>query len=86
MMHSESLWQAVSQSGWRQPEAQWDGAVVQSAIARQNSRPMVAQVFDQDVLGDAGNLLSNFVQSGQIWALLVGFVLGYMLRSVTTYK
>jgi hypothetical protein len=48
------------------------------------TQPIIAQQFDQDVLGDAGNLLSNFVQSGQIWALLVGFVLGYMLRSVTT--
>ncbi|WP_204140001.1 hypothetical protein [Halomicronema sp. CCY15110] len=85
-MHSESLWQAVSQSGWRQPEAQLDGAVVQSAIARQDTQPILAQQFDQDILGDLGNVFSTFIESGQIWALLVGFVLGYMLRSVTTYK
>jgi hypothetical protein len=86
MMHTESLWQAVSQSGWRQPTAGFDGAIEASAIAQQVLNLLIAQVFDQDVLGDAGNLLNNFVQSGQIWALLVGFVLGYMLRSVTTYK
>ncbi len=85
-MHSESLWQAVSQSGWRQPEVQASEHFVATASSVQGSQSIVAQQFDQDVLGDAGNLLNNFVQSGQIWALLIGFVLGYMLRSVTTYK
>jgi hypothetical protein len=86
MMHTESLWQAVSQSGWRQPTAGFDGAIEASAIARQDTQPIIAQQFDQDILGDLGNVFSTFIESGQIWALLVGFVLGYMLRSVTTYK
>ena len=85
-MHSESLWQAVGQSGWRQPEASLEASFGETAIARQNSQPVVAQVFDQDIVGDLGNVFSTFIESGQIWALLVGFVLGYMLRSVTTYQ
>ena len=85
-MHSESVWQVVGQAGWQQPAARLDESVVGSAIANQGAQPIIAQQFDQDVLGDAGNIFSNFVQSGQLWALLIGFVLGYMLRSVTTYR
>ncbi|MDB9527783.1 hypothetical protein PN498_17440 [Oscillatoria sp. CS-180] len=53
---------------------------------RQNTSMILAQQFDQDVLGDLGNAVNTFVQSGQVWALLIGFVLGYLLRGVTTYK
>jgi hypothetical protein len=28
---------------------------------------------------------NNFVQSGQVWALVFGFVLGYLFRSLTAY-
>ena len=57
-----------------------------SAAPYQGTSPVLAQQFDQDVVGDLGNALNTFVQSGQIWALLIGFVLGYLLRGVTTYK
>ena len=52
----------------------------------QGTATVLAQQFDQDVVGDLGNALNTFVQSGQIWALLIGFVLGYLLRGMTTYK
>ncbi|MFS8866946.1 hypothetical protein [Synechococcus sp. H65.1] len=45
---------------------------------------MVAQVFRQDVLGDIRKGWNNFVESGQIWALLIGIVAGYMLKSITS--
>lgn len=41
--------------------------------------------FDTDVFRPAREFLDNFVQSGQLWALLIGIVLGYILRSFTTY-
>lgn len=47
--------------------------------------PIVAQQFDQDVLGDAGVLLKGFYESGQIWALLIGIVVGYGFRSLSSY-
>lgn len=47
---------------------------------------VLAQQFDQDVLADLGNAFNTFIESGQIWALLIGIVLGYMVRSVTTYN
>lgn len=58
-----------------------------SLVGDQEASSLVlAQVFDQDVVGDLGNAINTFVESGQIWALIIGFILGYMLRSVTTYK
>ncbi|MFN3927613.1 MAG: hypothetical protein ACK4QL_09930 [Pseudanabaenaceae cyanobacterium] len=42
-----------------------------------------AQEFKQDVMGDIRRGFQNFVQSGQLVALIVGLVLGYLFRSVT---
>ena len=46
---------------------------------------VLAQYFDQDILGDLGVAMSQFVESGQAWALLIGIVLGYLIRGLTTY-
>jgi hypothetical protein len=56
------------------------------ASVHQTTATVIAQQFDQDIIGDLGNALRTFVESGQIWALIIGFVLGFMLRGVTTYK
>ena len=50
-------------------------------------RPMpqtiIAQtVKDPDVMGQMGKYLTNFYESGQLWALLVGMVLGYVFRGI----
>jgi hypothetical protein len=47
--------------------------------------PVLAQQFDQDILGDMVSIWNNFVDSGQIWALFFGIVLGYMIRNLTAY-
>jgi hypothetical protein len=39
--------------------------------------------FKQDVVSDMTKGWNNFVKTGQIWALLIGLVLGYLFRSVT---
>ena len=52
----------------------------------QHTIAVVIAQNDPDVLADIGNAFRNFYQSGQIWALLVGFILGYMVRGLTTYK
>jgi hypothetical protein len=46
---------------------------------------VLAQQFDQDILGDMGKLWSTFIESGQVWALLIGVVVGYFIRSLTAY-
>lgn len=46
---------------------------------------VIAQQFDQDVMGDIGEGFQNFYDSGQMWALLIGVVIGYFIRSLTAY-
>ncbi len=44
---------------------------------------LLAQQFKGDVMGDLGRGWSGFVKSGQIWALIIGVVVGYLFRSIT---
>ncbi|NJK40708.1 MAG: hypothetical protein HC934_03845 [Acaryochloridaceae cyanobacterium SU_2_1] len=40
----------------------------------------------QDNLGSTfQNAWDNFIQSGQVWALVIGFIVGYVFRSITAY-
>ena len=46
----------------------------------------VAQhVSDPDLLGNVQKAFNHFIQSGQVWALLVGLLIGYAVRGLTTY-
>ena len=47
--------------------------------------PVVAQHFDQDLIGDTGVMLKGFYESGQLWALLIGLALGYAFKSFSSY-
>jgi hypothetical protein len=42
-------------------------------------------VREVDVLGQMQKSFNHFVQSGQIWALIIGIFLGYMFKSVTSF-
>lgn len=46
---------------------------------------LLAQQFDTDVFKGTRTILNNFVKSGQLWAFLIGIVVGYIFRSVTSY-
>lgn len=46
---------------------------------------VLAQQFDQDILGDLGGAVRHFIDSGQVWALLIGVILGYLIRGLTSY-
>ncbi|NJL47277.1 MAG: hypothetical protein HC929_07005 [Leptolyngbyaceae cyanobacterium SM2_5_2] len=50
-----------------------------------SSSMVLAQQFDQDILGDIVAAWNVFLESGQIWALLIGIVIGYMIRNLTAY-
>ncbi len=39
-------------------------------------------VEDPDVLGQIQTGLTNFVESGQLWAMIGGFILGYMFAGL----
>ena len=45
----------------------------------------VPNLRDVDVVRDMKSAWDNFIDSGQVWALVIGLVLGYMLRSLTSY-
>ncbi len=47
--------------------------------------PVIAQQFEDNFASRSGEILNNFVESGQLWALLIGVVLGYAIRGITTY-
>ncbi|MDB9374019.1 hypothetical protein [Nodularia sphaerocarpa] len=50
------------------------------------SLTMLAQnINDPDVLGQMQQAWNNFVVTGQVWALLIGMVIGYVLRGLTSY-
>lgn len=47
---------------------------------------VVAQsVTDTDLIGTVQKAFNHFIQSGQVWAMLIGLIIGYMFRSLTTY-
>jgi len=48
---------------------------------------VIAQAFkDPDFLGQIQQAWTHFVSTGQIWALLIGLVVGYIFRNLTTYS
>jgi hypothetical protein len=46
---------------------------------------LLAQQFETDVFADFRSSFNNFIESGQVWALVIGLVLGYLIRSLTSY-
>ena len=60
-----------------------------SATASQSlqmaTTPVIGQYFDQDLVGSTGKMLNGFYESGQMWALLIGIVLGYGFKSFSSY-
>ncbi len=47
---------------------------------------VVAQtISDPDLLGQIQKAFNNFVETGQVWALLIGLILGYLIRNLTSY-
>lgn len=53
-------------------------------VSTQLAQVVIGQQFDQDVLGDIAKGWNNFVETGQIWALGIGIVLGYLFKSITS--
>ncbi len=42
-------------------------------------------VEDPDVIGQMSDAWQNFVETGQIWAMLIGMFLGYVFASFTKF-
>ncbi|BAZ53087.1 hypothetical protein NIES4103_57580 [Nostoc sp. NIES-4103] len=50
-----------------------------------NITPLAQAVSDPDLIGQISKAWGHFVQTGQIWALLIGLVIGYIIRNLTSY-
>ncbi len=51
-----------------------------------NDLSFFAQMIeDPDVIGQMTEAWQNFVETGQIWAMLIGIVLGYIFASFTKF-
>lgn len=47
---------------------------------------ILAQTFDDvDILADMEGAWNNFIETGQVWALLIGVFFGYLFKSLTNY-
>ncbi len=58
------------------------GLLWQSPI---HSTLIAQEINDPNVVGQMQHNFEHFVQTGQIWALLIGLVIGWMLRNLTSY-
>lgn len=68
----------------------WTTILFSNTVNAQSKIPVnwtvLAQtVNDPDLLGQVQKAWSNFVETGQIWALLIGLVIGYIIRNLTSY-
>jgi len=46
---------------------------------------LAQQQFNTDVFAGTRTAFDHFIKTGQVWALVIGLVLGYFIRSLTTY-
>jgi len=47
---------------------------------------LLAQMIeDPDIIGQMTDAWNNFVETGQIWAMLIGIFLGYVFASFTKF-
>ena len=60
----------------------WEGLISQMPV---DWFVLAQSVEDPDVLGQMQDAWNNFVSSGQIWALLLGLIIGYMFRGFTSF-
>lgn len=50
-----------------------------------NSIVLAQNITNPDVVGQMAKTWNHFVRTGQIWALLIGLVIGYIFRNLTKY-
>jgi hypothetical protein len=49
------------------------------------STTIAQTIKDPDIIGQMQTAFNHFIQTGQVWALLIGLVIGYMIRNLTSY-
>ncbi|XWK85721.1 MAG: hypothetical protein U7127_16000 [Phormidium sp.] len=49
------------------------------------SLELAVQVRDTNLWGQVQGAWNHFVQTGQIWAMIIGLILGYFIKGFTTF-
>lgn len=63
----------------------WSVDLTQSIGHEALAAAWLLAVEDPDVLGQMRDMWNVFIESGQVWALLIGLFLGYLFRTFTSY-
>jgi hypothetical protein len=50
-----------------------------------NSTFIAQNVTDPNVVGQMQSAFTHFIQTGQVWAMLIGLVIGYMIKNLTSF-
>ncbi|MDF5711507.1 MAG: hypothetical protein PUP90_28485 [Nostoc sp. S4] len=50
-----------------------------------NLMALAPTITDPDLMGQMQKSWNHFIQTGQVWALLIGLVIGYIIRNLTSY-
>ncbi len=50
-----------------------------------NWTALAQTITDPDLMGQMQKAWNHFIQTGQVWALLIGLVIGYIIRNLTSY-
>ncbi len=72
----------LTQTSFIYPAAEVPVGSLQKASA---TTPLIAQQFNDNLFNNFQGTFNQFVEFGQVWALLVGILLGYLIRSLTAY-
>jgi hypothetical protein len=56
----------------------WDWQIDSMVLAAKSSG-----VRDANILGQIQQAFDNFIKSGQVWAMLIGLTIGYLLKGIT---
>ena len=67
--HYTQVFSAMSQMLWQLP---LHGTLAQS-------------IKDPDLLGQWQKAFDHFIQTGQVWALLIGIFIGFLVKSMTSF-
>jgi hypothetical protein len=46
---------------------------------------LAQRIEDPDILGQIQDAWNNFIESGQVWAMVIGAFFGYMFKGFTSY-
>jgi hypothetical protein len=84
LAHHAIAWVSSAPSSLADP-ASWNLAPDGLLWHWHSDYPTLAQQFDTDVFAGVRRAADNFMKTGQVWALLIGIIIGYLLRGFTTY-